>query len=46
MRVIMNTDWNKYGGDTSDTMKHVYGERGDFALDLQPLSVIYMKPEN
>ena len=44
MKVLMNTDWNKYGGNTKDTMKSIKGEAGDFGFDLPALSVMYLKP--
>ena len=44
MKILMNTDWNKYGGSTKDTMKSIKGVCGDFGFDLPALSVMYLKP--
>ena len=44
MKVLMNTDWNKYGGNTKDTVKSIKGVCGDFGFDLPALSVMYLKP--
>ena len=44
MKVLMNTDWNKYGGSTKDTVKSIKGMCGDFGFDLPALSAMYLKP--
>ena len=44
MKVLMNTDWNKYGGNTKDTVKSIKGVCGDFGFDLPALSAMYLKP--
>ena len=46
MKVIINSDWNKYGGSTPDSEKTIYGDKGDFGFDLKPLSALYLRPED
>ncbi len=44
MKVLINSDWNKFGGSTKDTEKTVRGVNGDFGFDLPAFSGIYLKP--
>lgn len=44
MRVIMHSDWNKYGGETKDAVTTINGIDGDFGFRLPALSVMYLKP--
>lgn len=44
MKVLINSDWNKFGGSTKDTEKTIKGVNGDFGFDLPAFSGIYMKP--
>ena len=46
MKVIINSDWNRYGGSTPDSEKIIYGDKGDFGFDLKPLSALYLRPED
>ena len=46
MKVIINSDWNKYGGSTPDSEKTIYGDKGDFGFDLKSLSALYLRPED
>lgn len=34
MKVLINSDWNKFGGSTKDTEKTIKGVNGDFGFDL------------
>ena len=44
MKVLINSDWNKFGGSTKDTEKTIKGVNGDFGFDLPAFSGIYLKP--
>ena len=44
MKVLINSDWNKFGGSTKDTEKTIKGVNGDFGFDLLAFSGIYLKP--
>ncbi len=44
MKVLINSDWNKFGGSTKDTEKTIKGINGDFGFDLPAFSGIYLKP--
>ena len=44
MNVLINSDWNKFGGSTKDTEKTIKGVNGDFGFDLPAFSGIYLKP--
>lgn len=44
MKVLINNDWNKFGGSTKDTEKTIKGVNGDFGFDLPAFSGIYLKP--
>ena len=44
MKVLINSDWNKFGGSTKDTEKTIKGVNGDFGFDLSAFSGIYLKP--
>lgn len=44
MKVLINSDWNKFGGITKDTEKTIKGVNGDFGFDLPAFSGIYLKP--
>ena len=44
MMVLINSDWNKFGGSTKDTEKTIKGVNGDFGFDLPAFSGIYLKP--
>lgn len=44
MKVLINSDWNKFGGNTKDTEKTIKGVNGDFGFDLPAFSGIYLKP--
>lgn len=44
MKVLINSDWNKFGGSTKDTEKMIKGVNGDFGFDLPAFSGIYLKP--
>ena len=44
MKVLINSDWNKFGGSTKDTEKTIKGVKGDFGFDLPAFSGIYLKP--
>ena len=44
MKVLINSDWNKFGGSTKDTEKTIKGVHGDFGFDLPAFSGIYLKP--
>ena len=44
MKVLINSDWNKFGGSTKDTEKTIKGVNGDFGFDLPSFSGIYLKP--
>ena len=43
-KVLINSDWNKFGGSTKDTEKTIKGVNGDFGFDLPAFSGIYLKP--
>ncbi len=43
MKVLMNSDWNKFGGTTKDTEKTIKGVDGDYGFDLPAFSGIYLK---
>lgn len=43
MKVLINSDWNKFGGSTKDTEKTIKGVNGDFGFDLPAFSGIYLK---
>lgn len=44
MEVLINSDWNRYGGDTKDDITTIKGADGDFGFDLPALSAMYLKP--
>ena len=44
IKVLINSDWNKFGGSTKDTEKTIKGVNGDFGFDLPAFSGIYLKP--
>lgn len=44
MKVLINSDWNKFGGSTKDTEKTIKGVNGDFGFDLPAFSGLYLKP--
>ena len=44
MKVLINSDWNKFGGSTKGTEKTIKGVNGDFGFDLPAFSGIYLKP--
>lgn len=44
MKVLINSDWNKFWGSTKDTEKTIKGVNGDFGFDLPAFSGIYLKP--
>lgn len=44
MKVLINSDWNKFGGSTKDTEKTIKGVNGDFGFDLPAFSGVYLKP--
>lgn len=44
MKVLINSDWNKFGGSTKDTEKTIKGVNGDLGFDLPAFSGIYLKP--
>lgn len=44
MKVLINSDWNKFGGSTKDTEKTIKGVNGNFGFDLPAFSGIYLKP--
>lgn len=44
MKVLINSDWNKFGGSTKDTEKTIKGVNGDFGFDLPAFSGIYLNP--
>lgn len=44
MKVLINSDWNKFDGSTKDTEKTIKGVNGDFGFDLPAFSGIYLKP--
>lgn len=44
MKVLINSDWNKFGGSSKDTEKTIKGVNGDFGFDLPAFSGIYLKP--
>ncbi len=44
MKVLINSDWNKFGGSTKDIEKTIKGVNGDFGFDLPAFSGIYLKP--
>lgn len=44
MEILINSDWNKYGGNTKDDFIRINGCGGDFGFDLPALSAMYLRP--